>query len=260
MDIRAGTIVADAGAAWPLPADPAATPSLPERQCPQLWLHPTALQPLAAPWPGAVLGLLSAREQQWSQALPAAQAWRYRRSRGLLRCWLAQRWGCTPQQVPLHSPPGAPPRLEDGAGCLSLSHSGAALLLAWSPQPIGVDLEWLERPLAARALLERFFPAAERQQLQGWPAQALRRAVLRSWVHKEAAIKARHGTLAQELAHWCFDHRGGRVRHHKDAQPLESAEGVVDGWQWAAAGQGCAQARLWVAGVEAADCGRTGRG
>jgi len=215
---------------------------------PQLWFHAEALaQHPESSGPGGwqVEAALSPQEWTWSRALPVPLARRYRRSRGLLRQHLARLLACEPAAVPLHSPPGAPPQLAAGAGWVSLSHSQQALLLAWSPLPIGVDLEADTRPLAAAALLRRFFPAVEQAQLQHLPPPQLRQAVLRSWVHKEAAIKARQCTLAEELSHWWFDHQRGQLQHLGEGAGLACSSGLWGGWRWAAAGPGCAQVCFW---------------
>lgn len=167
---------------------------------PRLWLHGFQGRP-------EDLDQLTAQERSWCLDLPEAPRGRYGATRALVRRLLAPTLGCGPLDVPLHSPPGQPPRLERDQGWISLSHSGDHLLLAWSPRPIGVDLEASERPLLARALVDRFFPPEERRQLQGLEGAELRRAVLESWVLKEAAIKWRSGSLAADLRYWNWDHR-----------------------------------------------------
>lgn len=58
---------------------------------------------------------------------------------------------------------------------------GQGLLIGCAPQPFGLDLERVDRPLRPGPLLRRYFPAAEARQLEGLAAQRLREAVLRSW-------------------------------------------------------------------------------
>lgn len=180
----------------------AAVPALPMR--PQLWLQP--LQEERHP-------LLSEQEQRWCANLPFSLRQRYSSSRSQLRRRLATVLRQPPLEVPLHSPPAQPPRLAAGYGHVSLSHSRGQLLLAWSPWPIGVDLEWEARPLLAEAVARRFFPAAEWQQLQRLPAETLRRAVLASWVRKEAAIKWQQGSIAQDLRQWLWDDNRAELLH-----------------------------------------------
>jgi phosphopantetheinyl transferase len=134
--------------------------------------------------------------------------------------------------------------LGSGAGFISLSHSGSGLLLAWSAQPIGVDLEWGQRPLLAEPLAQRFFPAQERAQIEAMPAVVRERAVLESWVCKEAAIKWRGSSLATDLRHWQWDHQQQQLRHRLDgwAPPCRVVE--REGWLCAAVGLAVAGA-IW---------------
>jgi phosphopantetheinyl transferase len=193
----------------------------------------------AGPTPaGCPAGWLSEQEIAWSESLEPSIRWRYRRSRALLRQRLAGLLGIAVEAVPLHSPPGEAPQLQGDHGCLSLSHSGACLLLAWSPWPIGVDLEHGLRPLAAAALQRRFFPPQEQRQLDGLGEEALRQAVLRSWVHKEAAIKWRRRQLATELRFWRFDHLSGSLLHTAEDLRPECVSAAAGPWLWAAVGRG----------------------
>jgi phosphopantetheinyl transferase len=201
------------------------------------------LRPLAAA--AALAADLSVEEQQWCGQLPAAIAPRYAASRRWMRHCLAELLACPPAAVPLCSPPGQAPRLGQQRGWLSLSHSAGQLLLAWSPAPIGVDLEWGERLLQPEPLARRFFPAAECAQLLSLPAPLRRRAFLESWVRKEAAIKWQgNGRLADDLAHWCWDAREGALRHGRGGwrPPVILCE--RDGWLCAAVGEAVEQG-IW---------------
>lgn len=201
-------------------------------QPPQLWLAPL--------W-GADLGSLSALERAWGDGLPQGQRQRYWHSRAALRQQLAAVLGLGPAQVPLRSPPGQPPRLDGGVGWISLSHSGEGLLIGYSSQPIGVDLEPADRPLEAAALMGRFYPLDEQARLQRLTGEGLRQVVLTSWVLKEAAIKWRQRSLADELSQWCYDDSSGRLQHLGDGVQPECCSAVHIGWRWAAVGAGCAQ-------------------
>jgi phosphopantetheinyl transferase len=89
-------------------------------------------------------------------------------------------------------------------------------------------------------LMRRFYPEKEQAQLRDLTGAELRRAVLNSWVLKEAAIKWRHRTLAAELAQWCYDHRSCSLLNLSDgAKPDHSSDLQLD-WRWAAVGEGCA--------------------
>jgi 4'-phosphopantetheinyl transferase len=205
---------------------------------PRFWLRPLA----AATFLSAEL---SAEEQQWCAQLPAAIAPRYAWSRRWMRHCLAELLACSPALVPLCSPPGQAPRLEQRLGWLSLSHSGDQLLLAWSLMPIGVDLEWGQRSLQAESLARRFFPAEEYERLLSLPAALRRRAFLESWVRKEAAIKWQgNGRLAADLAHWCWDDSLGTLRHDRAGWRPPVVLREREGWLCAAVGHAVDQG-IW---------------
>lgn len=204
-------------------------------QAPQLWLGPLL---------SAELSSLSTLERGWGDGLPEIQRHRYWNSRAALRQQLAAVLGLGPAQVPLHSPPGRPPRLDGGLGWISLSHSREGLLIGYSRQPIGVDLELACRPLDAAGMMRRFYPVAEQMRLQSLAGEGLREAVLTSWVLKEAAIKWRQRSLAAELSQWCYDDSRGRLQHLGDGVQPDCCSAVHAGWRWAAVGAGCVQPTL----------------
>ena len=204
-------------------------------QRPQFWLLPLAADtPL---W-------ISKQERRWSETLPPNLRQRYCMSRGQLRAQLAALLHQPALTVPLHSPPAQRPRLAEGHGYVSISHSRDQLLLAWSPWPIGVDLEWQQRPLQAEALAQRFFPEPEWQRLQLLAPPARRVAVLESWVCKEAAIKWQGSSLASDLRHWEWDRERQQLRHLKQGWSPRCRREQRDGWLCAVVGEAAEQG-IW---------------
>lgn len=196
---------------------------------PHLWLQPLAeLDPAAAP--------LSAQERLWCAALPPARRDFYAGSRALMRRCLAALHALPPEDVPLWSPPGEAPRLTAGLGHVSLSHSRGHGLIAWSPAAVGVDLEWAERSVPAAALARRFFPPEEALRLQALPSDHQPRALLESWVRKEAAIKWQGSALARDLRHWCWDGQRGELRHLQQGWRPGSLCLLRQGWLCGAVG------------------------
>ena len=187
---------------------------------------------------------LSEAERAWSAALPPAVQHRYRTSRHLLRAHLATCLGLPAEAVPLHSPPGEAPCLAEGYGAVSLSHSRDQLLLAWSPWPIGVDLEWQQRRIAAELLARRFFPPQEWQQLQSQAPPEREALVLESWVRKEAAIKWQRSSLATDLRHWHWCVERQRLEHLLEGWQPPSVCVRRNGWLCGVVGQAAEQA-IW---------------
>ncbi|MFL0751906.1 MAG: 4'-phosphopantetheinyl transferase superfamily protein [Prochlorococcus sp.] len=157
-----------------------------------LWLLPmqTALMPI------------SKVEEQWARQLAPSRARQFRQSRGYVRQALADLWRIPALEIPLQAPPGQPPKLANDWGFISFSHCCDALLIAWAPQQVGVDLERADRPIAAELLSRRFFSSEEQAAISHLSGSALRAAVLEQWLIKEAAIKWQRGSLAKDLIHW----------------------------------------------------------
>jgi 4'-phosphopantetheinyl transferase len=168
---------------------------------------------LKDPADGDLLAGITAQEQCWAETLPIYIRKRFLCSRFLVRRWLAQWFDIDPLDIPLKAPPGLPPLLARGWGEVSWSHSAERLLLGWSGKPIGVDLERANRPLAAKALMQRFFPEIEQAQLVHLKGDALQQAVLRSWVAKEALIKQKRSSIALELSDWCMEYNQSIALH-----------------------------------------------
>ena len=183
---------------------------------------------------------LSRQEQAWADQLPTPVQARYRLSRSLMRQCVAPLLGLTAAEVPLRSPPGQAPRLAPGSGHVSLSHSAGQLLIAWSPQPIGVDLEWAQRPVAAAALARRFYPPEETSRLLALSDPARSRALLESWVRKEAAIKWQGSSLSADLRYWFWDGDHQQLRHLRQGWQPPSLCEEREGWLCGAVGAAAA--------------------
>ena len=175
-----------------------------EPKQPQLWCGPLpgwSAEPLPL--------LLSDQELSWGEALPARRRVVFLQTRAVVRQQLGHWFGCSPGVVPLQAPPAQYPRLADGWGHVSWSHSGQQLLLGWSPQPLGVDLEPADRPVRAASLWQRLCPGEQ-------PPAAVAEAVLERWVALEALIKRRRSSLAMELGRWSWQLEQGRAMHRSD--------------------------------------------
>ena len=111
----------------------------------------------------------------------------------------------------------------------NLSHSGPRALLAFARrQPLGVDLERIERRVDPDEIARRFFEAGEAEALGRLPVEARRLAFLRLWTRKEAVLKAQGRGLAFGLDRLAF-----QVEPSGDVGPLRHIAvdgGTVDGW------------------------------
>lgn len=88
----------------------------------------------------------------------------------------------------------------------NLSHAGADVLLAFArAEPLGVDLERLDRRVAVDAIAERHFASAEAAALARLAPGPRRAAFLNLWTRKEAVLKAVGAGLSYGLQRVEFD-------------------------------------------------------
>lgn len=96
--------------------------------------------------------------------------------------------------------PAGAPRLR-----LNLSHTRGLVAAALTQDdPVGIDVEWLDRAPASLDLARRFFAAAECARLEQMPPERLNDGFLAFWTLKEAYVKAIGKGLAQPLDSFAF--------------------------------------------------------
>ena len=179
---------------------------------------------------------LSGQEQQDLRTLEGGRQASFRRSRLWMRRCLADCLDLDPADVPLVAPPGAPPTLPPGWGWISLSHCPDVVAVVWSSQPVGVDVERLDRRFAAAALARRFFAPEDCRPLKPLQGESLRGAVLRQWVAKEAAIKWQRGSLAKDLGQWSCSADDLMARHARGCWEVPVRRIELRPWLVAVAG------------------------
>ncbi len=156
---------------------------------------------------------ITQHEEDIAASLPKMRSRQFRHSRGYARQALSDLWNVPALDIPLKANPGKPPELEEGWGYISFSHCRDALLIGWSQQKLGVDLERTDRAFSASALADRYYSEEENIALVSLQGEALRKAVLDRWLCKEAAIKWQRGSLAEDLVNWCCSSDALLIRH-----------------------------------------------
>ncbi len=89
--------------------------------------------------------------------------------------------------------------------CFNLSHTDGLVVLAVARQPVGVDVEWLDRTGRTVELADRYFARTETGSLLALAGTAQRDRFFDLWTLKEAYIKARGLGLALSLGGFAFD-------------------------------------------------------
>lgn len=108
------------------------------------------------------------------------------------------------------SPEGKPYCTHAEAPFFNLSHGGGWLAVAFClDTPMGVDLEDLERELPYESLAQRYFSAAEIQEV----AENGKEAFMHLWTRKEARLKASGEGLRVRLAELDLQEDGWQFAH-----------------------------------------------
>ncbi len=93
----------------------------------------------------------------------------------------------------------------------SISHGGDWVLLGYGETPIGVDVEPIARNKDYVRLAERFFSAAEREDLLRGEASGIPLRFARTWTAKESYVKYLGCGFAKPPASFSADPETGRV-------------------------------------------------
>lgn len=141
-------------------------------------------------------------EQAIASKLSFNKSKEYAYSRGYARLALSYLFKVKPLEVPIFSIPGSQPILEDGWGYLSLSHCKDALIIAWSPQRVGVDIERSDRKFSYQKICQRFFTTKEKMLFNNLSKNDQRRFVLNRWIMKESAFKWQKNKSPVDLYGW----------------------------------------------------------
>ena len=152
---------------------------------------------------------ISPQELKLASRLPHKKSIQYRLSRGNIRYVLSKLFSIKPLEIPLYSLPGNAPTLSKNFGYISMSHCSDALLIGWSKDKIGVDIERIDRKLISTAIANRFFDENDISSLKGISEDLYKERFLKIWVVKESLIKWQNGTLLKGLKEWKINKKSG---------------------------------------------------
>ncbi len=148
---------------------------------------------------------ISKTEQKWASNFNEFRYNQYLLARGCSRNLIGKLFNIDPLDVPLYAPPGKPPILKNGFGFLSISHCINCILIGWSNNEIGIDIECIDRMINTEKFIDRFLLKEEKFFLEKHSKENLDHKAIQIWVSKEAAIKWQKGNLFSELKKWEVD-------------------------------------------------------
>jgi len=117
------------------------------------------------------------------------------------RLILARYLACPPENVPLASPPGERPTVDDRYLSFSLSHTEGSAVVAVGQGTIGVDLEQVEAipPDEVEGMADFILTSAEQVELRRRQPRERQTELVRAWSRKEAVLKACGVGLSQAV-------------------------------------------------------------
>ena len=109
----------------------------------------------------------------------------------------------------------------------NISHSGSEVAIAFSTQPVGFDMELLNRNRDFRAIADRFFTKQESSEVKG-AGDSAKELFVRIWTAKEAMLKLSGEGLVGGLDRaTALSEREGRLADRKIHLARLDWEGVV---------------------------------
>jgi len=178
---------------------------------------------------------ISSKEKKWVAKLTPERGLIYHLSRGCLRNVMSNISGIDPLDIPLKADPGKAPLLAKGWGHVSMSHCSDALLIGWSSERIGVDIERKDRQFQAHKLSKRFFTPYENCEIKNLTPSQAKELVLKKWVVKEAAIKWQSGKIANNITQWIWKNNSSFAYNKKLGHTVKVYEQNQGQWTYAIA-------------------------
>ena len=150
-----------------------------------------------------------------------------------LRIVLAEYAGLEPHRVKFTVRPGGKPVLArnsaTGALHFNLSHSGELALCAVADREVGVDLEQLEHHDDMQRVAQHFFSEVEARTLGTLSGMDRTHFFFRTWVRKEAYLKASGEGLARDTRRFTVhDREAGVTLHTPDGCKADASYNVYD--------------------------------
>ena len=178
---------------------------------------------------------ISIEEKKWVEKLPEKRGWIYHFSRGCVRDVMSNITGFNPLEIPLKADPGKPPVLAKGWGYISISHCSDALLIGWSKEKIGVDIERKDRNFRSQKLSKRFFSKFENLEIENLTTSQAKEQILKRWVVKEAAIKLQSEKISTNLKKWIWKNNSSFAYHEQLGYKVQISNHYYDKWTYAIA-------------------------
>lgn len=163
----------------------------------QLWR--SSLDQLGPDIEARLLPMLSPLEAEKLQRLKQRnRREEYILSRALMRMALSRQYGKPFDHWQFSESSNAAPELLNPKGSplfISLSHSGNCVMIAFSDQAVGLDIEQINPRKETTSIAGKVFTIEQQSYLHALPASQLESSFYQLWTYKEALVKALKGAV-----------------------------------------------------------------
>ena len=128
-------------------------------------------------------------------------------SRSYSRIILSDIFRLDPLLVQLAAPLGRQPKLPKNFGYLSFSHCVDALVVVWSNENVGIDIERNDRKIDFNLISRKVLTDKEFSNLSSLDFADKCLKFIEIWVLKEALIKRNNGRILRDIRHWEFNNK-----------------------------------------------------
>ena len=131
------------------------------------------------------------------------RAYQYIHSRGYVRYALSKIFNEDPLDIPLSARPNQSPELPSNYGHISFSHCKDMLIVGWSMERIGIDIERADRKIEHIENFKKIFlDDINLLKTKIKSKNSLRSQILDFWVLKESLVKWERSSIFDGLQNW----------------------------------------------------------
>tara|TARA_Y100001933_G_scaffold264905_1_gene333407 strand:+ start:277 stop:888 length:612 start_codon:yes stop_codon:yes gene_type:complete len=160
------------------------------------------------------------------------RAYQFVHSRGYTRYALSQIFNQDPLSIPLNAKPSLPPKLPQRYGFISLSHCRDMLVIAWSMERIGIDIERADRKILDINLFKKLFADEIKiNNIENLQKDSLRKNILNFWLLKESLVKWENSSMYRGLKNWKLSRGNIFASNNKSGERVKVQQMDFNEWK-----------------------------
>tara|TARA_B100000212_G_C27318565_1_gene509042 strand:+ start:119 stop:778 length:660 start_codon:yes stop_codon:yes gene_type:complete len=172
--------------------------------------------------------LNTTEEKNWSKMLGDKRSNEYLKARSGLRKSLSNIFNIEPLKLEIYSKPGVAPYLiNKSLGNINISHCHDAILIGWSKNIIGIDIERKHRDVDVNKLFNKIFLPSEKNNFD---KNFSKERFMLGWTCKESAVKWEKKSLFPHIKNWLWDYSTSKINNIKSDIELKLVNYFYEDW------------------------------